>query len=269
MSKICCFYVCLSLLMAVASGAVFGEDMVFINGGTFMMGSPDSELSRESDEQQHKVTVSGFYMGKYEVTQKDYQALMGTNPSNIKGDNLPVGKVNWYDAIEYCNALSKKEGLTAAYTLNGTQVTWNKKAKGYRLPTEAEWEYACRAGTITLFSTGNNILTSQGNYDGNYPYIGNVKETYQEKTTAVGSFQPNAWGLYDMHGNVWEWCWDWYGDYTGRSQTGPVGAASGVYRVQRGGSGGSSVLGLRSANRGRSLPDYSDYDFGFRICRSR
>ncbi|GBU28681.1 hypothetical protein R84B8_02241 [Treponema sp. R8-4-B8] len=143
--------------------------MVFIQGGTFTMGSPTNEPGRSSYEVQHQVTVSSFYMGKYEVTQKEYKEIMGTNPSNFKGDNLPVEQVSWYDAIEYCNKRSQKEGLTPAYTRNGYNVTWNKNANGYRLPTEAEWEYACRAGTTTPFSTGNNVTTSQANYDGNYP----------------------------------------------------------------------------------------------------
>jgi formylglycine-generating enzyme required for sulfatase activity len=172
-------------------------NMVRINGGTFQMGSPVNEVGRKSDEVQHYVTVSSFYMGKYLVTQKEYQEVIGTNPSSFKGDNLPVEQVSWFDVVNYCNRLSQQEGLTPAYTINVENVTWNQNANGYRLPTEAEWEYACRAGTTTPFSTGNNITTSQANY-------------YREKTTVVGSFSPNPWGLYDMHGNVSEWCWDWY-----------------------------------------------------------
>jgi formylglycine-generating enzyme required for sulfatase activity len=212
------------------------SSMVRINGGTFTMGSPASEPGRFDNEgPQHSVTVSSFYMGKYEVTQREWREVMGNNPSNFKGDDLPVEQVSWYDVVEYCNKRSQREGLAAAYTINGTNVTWNKSANGYRLPTEAEWEYACRAGTTTPFSTGNNITTSQANYNGNYPYNGNAKGTYQLKTTPAGSFAPNAWGLYDMHGNVWEWCWDWYGDYA-QAQTDPMGAGSGSSRVNRGGS---------------------------------
>ena len=259
------------------------NNMVRIQGGTFTMGSPASEPGRGHNEDQHQVTVSSFYMGKYEVTQKEYQEIMGTNPSNFKGDNLPVESVSWYDAIEYCNKRSQKEGLTPAYIINKNQsdpnntnssdtvkwtVTWNKNTNGYRLPTEAEWEYACRAGTMTPFSTGNNITTSQANYDGNRPYNNNAKGTYREKMTPVGSFASNAWGLYDMHGNVREWCWDWFGNYTSGSQTDPVGASSGDGRVDRGGSWSSDSLFLRSARRFAVAPFVRTYNLGFRLVRT-
>jgi formylglycine-generating enzyme required for sulfatase activity len=253
-------------------------NMVRINGGTFTMGSPANEPERKDDAvisfsyegPQHQVTVSGFYMGKYEVTQKEYQEVMGTNPSEFKGDNLPVERVSWYDAIEYCNKRSQKEGLTPAYTRNGDNITWNRGANGYRLPTEAEWEYACRAGTTTPFSTGNNITTSQANYNGNHPYNNNAKGEYRKKTTPVDSFAPNAWGLYDMHGNVWEWCWDWNGYYESGSQTNPVGAvtSSSSYRVTRGGSWAFYGRFLRSAYRGSCDPSFRPDDVGFRLARN-
>jgi len=242
-------------------------EMVRIQGGTFTMGSPANEPEHYDDEVQHKVTVSSFYMGKYQVTQKEYQAVMGTNPSNFKGDNLPVEEVSWYDAVNYCNRLSQKEGLAPAYTVNGANVTWNQNADGYRLPTEAEWEYACRAGTTTPFSTGNNITTRQANYDGNNPYNNNAKGEYRGKTTPVGSFEPNSWGLYDMHGNVMEWCWDWYGDYSGGAQTDPKGASSGTHRVERGGSWLSHAKNLRSARRDYYTPSYRIVNLGFRLVR--
>jgi len=257
-------------------------NMVRINGGTFTMGSPANESERRDNEIQHQVTVSGFYMGKYEVTQKEYKKVMGTNPSHFKGDNLPVEQVSWYDAIEYCNKRSQKEGLTPAYTINKNQsdpnnksnddklkwtVTWNKNANGYRLPTEAEWEYACRAGTTTPFSTGNNITTGQANYFVFIPYNNNAKGKNLE-TTTVGSFAPNAWGLYDMHGNVWEWCWDWYDYYSSKAQTDPVGAVTGTYRVERGGSLFDNGQDLRSANRVGADPSFSFAGIGFRLVRS-
>jgi formylglycine-generating enzyme required for sulfatase activity len=247
--------------------------MVLISGGAFIMGSPDSDPNSYSDERpQHSVTVSGFYMSKYEVTQGEYQAVMGTNPSRFKGDNLPVEEVSWYDAIEYCNALSQREGLTPAYTIDKSQrdpnntsdyddlqwrVTWNRSADGYRLPTEAEWEYACRGGTTTAYYTGDTISISQANCN-----------NYYKGTTAVGSFAPNPWGLYDMHGNVWEWCWDWYGNYSGDSQTNPGGPTTGAVRVFRGGGWSNSGQALRSANRFYSFyPSFRHLDLGFRLVR--
>ncbi|GHU21780.1 hypothetical protein FACS1894172_19570 [Spirochaetia bacterium] len=263
-------------------------NFVRIPGGTFMMGSPSSEVNRSSSEIQHRVTITGFSMSKYEVTQKEYQEVMGTNPSYFKGDNLPVEQVTWYGAIEYCNARSGKEGLTPAYTIDKSRkdpnnnaptnseydwqndnvrwvVTWNRSANGYRLPTEAEWEYACRAGTTTPFSTGTNITTNQANYNGNNPYNGNAKGTYRERTWAVGSGTANTWGLYDMHGNVWEWCWDWYGDYNTASQADPAGVASGSSRVLRGGSWIRYARFLRSAGRGLDTPTSRYGKYGFRV----
>jgi formylglycine-generating enzyme required for sulfatase activity len=239
-----------------------------IPAGKFLMGSPASEPGRWDDEVQHRVTVSSFYISKYEVTQKEWREVMGSNPSYFKGDNLPVEKVSWYDAIEYCNRRSQREGLTPAYTRSGDTVTWNRNANGYRLPTEAEWEYACRAGTTTPFHTGNNITTSQANYDGNYPYNGNAKGVYREKTWAAGSGAANAWGLYDMHGNVWEWCWDWYGEYDIRPQTDPVGPATGLGRVYRGGSCYDDGRRGRSAFRDGYDPASRSYALGFRLVRN-
>jgi formylglycine-generating enzyme required for sulfatase activity len=230
-----------------------------------MMGSSLEEKDRERNEVQHKVMVSSFCMGKYEVTQREWVEIMRSNPSGFKGDNLPVENVSWYDVVKYCNKRSIKEGLTPAYAIKGRNVTWNRGAGGYRLPTEAEWEYACRAGTVTPFSTGNNITTDQANYDGNYPYNGNEKGPYLEKTWAVGSGVTNSWGLYNMHGNVWEWCWDWYGDYSTGSQTDPIGAGSGEYRVVRGGSWSYGGQYLRSAARGTNTPSRRGNRLGFRL----
>ena len=136
---------------------------------------------------------------------------------------------------------------------------------GCRLPTEAEWEYAARAGTTTPFSTGNNLTTSQANYDGNYPYNGNAKGEYRQKTLPVGSFAANEYGLFDMHGNVWEWCSDWYGDYSTSAQINPKGASSGSYRVIRGGSWNSHADTCRSAYRGSRTPDHRYDIIGFRL----
>ena len=208
-------------------------NMVRINGGTFQMGSNNGY---RDEEPVHTVTVSSFYMGKYEVTQKEYREVMGTNPSNFKGDNLPVEQVSWYDAVEYCNKRSQREGLTPAYTIDKSRkdpnntstydtvkwvVTWNKNANGYRLPTEAEWEYAAKGGNG---SPGNYTYAGSNNADEVAWYIGS-------KTQNVGTKKPNGLGLYDMSGNVWEWCWDWYGSYSSAAQTDPAGASSGSHRV--------------------------------------
>jgi len=247
---------------------------VWINGGTFMMGSPEDELERYNHETRHQVTVSGFYMGKYEVTQKEYLLVMGTIPSHFKGLDLPVENVTWYDAVEYCNRLSLKEGLTPAYLITSVSdstanlsISWNRAANGYRLPTEAEWEYACRAGTTTPFSTGINISTEQANFDGSYLYNNYVKGEYRKKTTPVGSFAPNGWGLCDMHGNVFEWCWDWFGDYSSAEQTDPEGPPSGAFRTIRGGNFITTAQNLRSARRNYFYPSSTSYIIGFRLVR--
>ena len=258
-------------------------NFVLIQGGTFTMGSPYNEPSRSVNETQHQVRITSFYMGIYEVTQREYQEVMGTNPSNFKGNNLPVELVSWYDAIEYCNRRSEREGLTPVYTIDKSRrdpnnssridtfrwlITWNRNANGYRLPTEAELEYACRAGTITPFNTGNNIPTSMANYDGRNPYNNSSRGTYRARTTAVGSFAPNPWGLYDMHGNVYEWCWDWFGNYSAGAQTDPRGDVSGYERVYRGGSWYSFGPILRSAFRNCTDPSDRGHSIGFRVVRN-
>ncbi|MFZ4986563.1 MAG: formylglycine-generating enzyme family protein, partial [Blastocatellia bacterium] len=177
-------------------------EMVTVSGGSFMMGSPPDEQGRDADEgPQHRVTLRSFEIGKHEVTQELWQAVMGSNPSRFKGDNLPVENVSWNDVQEFCRRLNEKLGLTGS--------------NGYRLPTEAEWEYAARAGTTTPFAFGQTISPDIVNYDGNYPYGNGPKGLYREKTVPVGSLgRANDWGIHDMHGNVWEWCEDhWHDNY--------------------------------------------------------
>ena len=182
-------------------------EMMLIPAGKFVMGSPGSEVGRKDNETQHEVTLTKpFYMGKYEVTQEQWQSVIGSNPSNTKGARLPVTNVSWNDCQDFIRKLNSKT--------NG----------GYRLPTEAEWEYACRAGTTTAFCFGDKITRSDANYGPG------------GKSVAVGSYKANAFGLYDMHGNVWECCEDWYREYPAQSVTDPKGALRGVSRVGRGGS---------------------------------
>jgi formylglycine-generating enzyme required for sulfatase activity/serine/threonine protein kinase len=223
-------------------------DMVYIPPGRFQMGSPDDEEGRRDNEGPvHTVELDGFWMGKFEVTQGQYRAIMGTNPSHFKGDNRPVEKVSWNDAMEFCRKLSQRTGKT------------------FTLPTEAQWEYACRAGTTGPFSFGACLSTSDANYDGNYPLSGCSNGTYRQSTWDVGSGRANTWGLYDMHGNVYEWCLDWYGSYTSGTKRNPVGPGSGSLRVIRGGSWLNHAWYCRSAYRLRNAPSLSYDSLGFRL----
>ena len=206
------------------------------------MGSPEGKVGRFHDELQHEVTLTrSFYMKTTPVTQGEWKALMGNNPSHFssRGADCPVERVSWYDALAYCNALSCTEGLEPCYDLSacsgtpGTKgyscpdtLSFSLDCEGYRLPTEAEWEYACRAGTTTRFHSGDDEedLGKVGWYYGN---SGGTTHPVDEKA-------PNAWGLYDMHGNVCEWCWDWYGAYPTKAVTEPMGATTGSLRVFRG-----------------------------------
>lgn len=252
------------------------DDFVLVKGGTFQMGSPGAEAWRSGDETQHTVTVSDFYISACELTQGEYEAVMGSNPSSFSGDNLPVETVSWLDAVAYCNARSEHEGRAPVYTIDGQNVSWDRSADGYRLPTEAEWEYACRAGTQTPFNTENSPSADEANYYGHYPYQieenyfsqGNLDTKpgqYRETTVEVGSFEPNAWGLYDMHGNVSEWVWDYYGPYGAEEQTDPTGPDTGVLRVYRGGGWNDFAKNMRSAYRATLDQDKGSFNIGLRL----
>ncbi|NET60206.1 MAG: formylglycine-generating enzyme family protein [Symploca sp. SIO2E6] len=239
-------------------------DMVAIPGGTFLMGSPETEEGhRDGESPQHQVTVQSFFMGKYPITQVQWQAVatlpqvkteLIPNPSYFKGEYRPVECVSLYDAVEFCARLSQKTG------------------RRYRLPSEAEWEYACRAGTTTPFHFGETITTDLANYNGNYTYGNGVKGEYRQETTPVGSFRvANDFGLYDMHGNVWEWCADhWHSNYEGAPTDGSAWEDEdnneNRYRLLRGGSWLFHPVDCRSACRnlidlGNSLVN----SFGFRV----
>ena len=220
--------------------AALEKEMVLIPAGKFVMGSPESEKGRLNSETQHEVTLTKpFYLGKYEITQDQWEAVTGDNPSNTQGRNLPVTGVSWNDCQEFIKKLNAKTDC------------------GYRLPTEAEWEYACRAGTTTVYSFGDKITPKDANY-----YYSNIK-----KTVEVGSYKPNAFGLYDMHGNVWEWCEDWHGEYP-FAVTDPKGPATGKDRVLRGGSFISDVSLARSSNRNSFSPTDRLVVNGFRLART-
>ena len=215
-------------------------ELVRIPGGKFLMGSPENEEGSFRDEgPQHEVTVPEFWMGKYSVTQDQYSAVIGKNPSHFKGKNLPVECVSWNDAVAFCERLSRHTG------------------NAYRLPTEAEWEYAGRAGTTTRYYFGNNLSKEQANL---YNIVG--------KTTPVGTYPANAFGLHDMHGNVWEWCQDyWHGNYDGAPMDGSawIKDSYGEHRILRGGSWIDYPRYCRSASRLSITPDFLDNDFGFRV----
>lgn len=218
-----------------------------IPAGTFLMGSPQDEPERGRDEQQHSVTISRpFYMGATLVTAAEYQTVTGGRPAHGREGKLPA-EVSWRDAVRFCKALSQNTG------------------RMFRLPTEAEWEYACRAGTTTPFNTGALITTDQANYDGKFVYPGGQPGIYRHEPTPVRTFKPNAWGLYDMHGNAYQWCSDWYGKYPAGPVTDPQGPNSGADRVIRGGKYGSGPRYIRSAARYSYTPNNASVVFGFRI----
>lgn len=226
-------------------------EMIYCAPGSFMMGSPEDEEDRDDNETQHKVTLTrGFWLGKYPVTQSQWESVMGGNPSYFKGDDNPVDSVSWDDCKKFIEKINSRSGFTA------------------RFPTEAEWEYACRAGTTTMYHWGNALNGDRANCNGNFPCGTSVTGCYLQKTTPVGSYDANPWGFYDMHGNVWEWCADWYGSYPTKAVTDPKGPASGDGRVLRGGSWGSNARICRSAGRNGIVPGYRGSYCGFRLCCS-
>ena len=222
----------------------------WIPPGIFCMGSPSSEKERHDDEIQHQVSFSqGFWLADTACTQALWKAVMGDNPAFFtENENNPVEQVSWDDVKNFIRLLNNLvPGL------------------GAQLPTEAQWEYACRAGTITPFSFGETITPEQVNYDGNVPYANGIKGWCRERTVAVKSLPANSWGLYEMHGNVWEWCADWYDDYPTMPVSDPTGPETGSYRVLRGGSWSNHGWRTRSANRGWYAPVNRDNYIGFRF----
>ena len=251
-----------------------GMKLAPIPAGKFVMGSPADEKERDDNEPQHEVAITKpFYMGVYEVTQREYEKLMGKarnewnhgahfDAGNGGSLDHPMENVRWYQAVEFCKRLS--------------ELAEEKRAgRRYRLPTEAEWEYACRAGTTTVFNFGNSLSSEQANFKGTAPYGSASEGPYLRKTAKVGSYKPNAFGLYDMHGNVWEWCADWYDKdyYRNSPKKDPKGPAAGVlstgyndfYRVVRGGCWLDEGRACRSAYRFRAMPHDNYRLIGFRV----
>ncbi len=266
-------FVIFSVLPAMA------DDLVLIKGGEFTMGSPESEPWRVNDETQHEVSVSDFYISKFEVTQKEFFDVMNNNPSNFEGDDLPVENISWLDAIKFCNRKSELENLVPVYKINGSTVEWDLSADGYRLPTEAEWEYACRAGTKTPFNTESSISAEEANYYGHYPYeiennyfnqkrLKTKPGRYRGCTVEVNSFNPNKFGLYNMHGNVGEWVWDWYGSYKTSKENNPTGNVNGTLKIYRGGGWNDFAKNMRSSYRAAMKQDGYSFNIGMRLARN-
>ena len=256
----------------VRAAPSMSDDMLLIPAGSYRRGNiTDHPTGDVGEKPVREVTITRpFLMGRTPVTQQQYERVTGDNPSGFRGPDLPVEQVTWYEAVEFCNELSRQEGLQPCYSGSGETIVCDFTANGYRLPTEAEWEYACRAGTETDFYTGNLTHPASSPLDPALDragwYAGNIGRT----THAVGAKEPNAFGLYDMHGNVWEWCWDWSdGDYytTGPAED-PRGPQTGHMRILRGGSWYHPARQCRSAYRTRGRPDTRVNTSGFRIVRS-
>ncbi|MBE2278781.1 MAG: SUMF1/EgtB/PvdO family nonheme iron enzyme [Ignavibacteriaceae bacterium] len=238
------------------------ERMVFVKGGTFVFGCIQGRDGKclDSETPSHQVTLDDFFISTHEVNQFQWEQVMGFNPSTYKGDSLPVSDISWFEAVQFCNYLSEREGLSNVYLINGTEVTKLHGSNGYRLPTEAEWEFAARGGLKSkgFLYSGDNKLNQVGWYQKNSG----------SKPHSIMSLKPNELGIYDMSGNVWEWCWDIYGPYTSSNKTNPLGPSAGKNRVYRGASWFNSDVEARLAFR-KSLPPGSKYfNLGFRLARN-
>jgi len=246
------------------------ENFVLVEGGSFQMGKPDGN---QTERPTHTVTLKSFYMCKYEVTQREWYEVMGTTIRQQRditdktgdilgeGDNYPMYFVNWYEAVDYCNKRSIKEGLTPAYRGSGDYITCDWSANGYRLPTEAEWEFAAKGGTkdyiITEYSGSNNVDA-----------VAWHKNNSGLRAHPVGMKAANSLGIHDMSGNVHEWCWDWSGNYSDNSQTEPKGASSGTYRICRGGDWYNTAFSASSSRRFHLKPGSRGFNVGFRVVRN-
>jgi len=266
--------------LGLASFSYSSEDslikMLSIDAGSFLMGGPESEGGYFDERPQHTVSISAFSLSETEITQKQWLDVMGSEDSHFNGygDSSPVDSVTWFDCIDFCNTLSQLESLPHCYEManvtyesnhiKSADVTCDFEATGYRLPTEAEWEYACRANTTTRFHSGDS--------DAALDRVAWANGNSEHRSHAVGEREPNAWGFYDMHGNVWEWCWDWYlvNYYASRPNPDidPTGHSVGDGRVMRGGSFSKSSIHCRSAVRSNNFPAHGFQEYGLRVARS-
>ncbi|MBS1911606.1 MAG: SUMF1/EgtB/PvdO family nonheme iron enzyme [Bacteroidetes bacterium] len=275
-----------TLTNRIATGVSFTGsitiEMIPLTGGTFIMGRIIPHPGYSEEDTAHSVTLSAFSIGKYEVTNEQWRDVVGTNPSRFKDADNPVDSVSWYDCVTFCNLLSQREGLTPAYVINGDNTTCNFNANGYRLATEAEWEYACRAGTATDYYNGDLVDQNPSNNraasysDSRLNAIGWYNQNSAGSSHPVGGKLPNAFGLYDMSGNVTEWVWDWNASrYSSKPATDPTGPASKAqaslpWRMCRGGSWANvaKAFDCRSSFRISYLPSSTWDGVGFRVVRS-
>ena len=232
-----------------------GMRLTWVPAGSFLQGSPLAEPERQDDEERRRITLTtGFYLGVHAVTLAQWQTVMDANPSRFPGENRPVEGVSWDDCQEFCRKLARKDGLGADLP------------SPYQLPTEAQWEYACRAGTQSAYFFGDRLSATQANFLANHTSGGATSDRSVQETTPVGAYPANAWGLHDMHGNVFEWCQDWYALYPKREAIDPFSQPKGNVRVLRGGSWHSLARRCRSASRGWAAPGYRGSDVGCRVC---
>jgi len=273
MKKILCVILLMTIVLAgFIEGAQESVEMVFVKGGSFQMGTNRQHYKQDGeyesadvnrpDKPAHLVTLSDFYISRFEVTQKVWEKVMGTNPSYFKGEQRPVENISWFDAVRFCNRLSERDGFDPVYTINGTNVACNFAKNGYRLPTEAEWEYAARGGERS------EDYDYAGSDD---PAVAGWLYADRTDTSLVGMKKPNELGLYDMTGNVYEWCWDIfdYNYYKSSPEKNPTGPAQGDMRALRGGGYRSlSVPQYFTTIRARGNPDDKSMSLGFRVVRN-
>ncbi|MEM1323181.1 MAG: formylglycine-generating enzyme family protein [Bacteroidota bacterium] len=254
--------------MALSSSNI--PELLKINAGSFSLGSDKGFVANETPRV--VVHLDDFYIGKYEITQNQYHAAIGEYPAYFKCGDCPVEQISWLDAITFCNILSQNERLDPAYIIKGDSVIWDRTSNGYRLPTEAEWEYACKAGTDTDLFASDLLFPNLDQLNSDLDGIGWYRNNSGEQVHPVGMKRSNAFGMHDMHGNVWEWCWDYFhfNRYIlmDNPSSNPVDQQSSINRVIRGGSAFNNVFNARSALRYGTLAETQNLAIGFRVARN-